>query len=70
MLECGDSRILMNGTHLCTVPAWHGGELLEHQHGISGAGKWIRLHPVPYRLIDKRIGFKKYQWIEVSLSEV
>ncbi len=33
--------------------------------GISD-GKWIRLFPVPYRLLDDDSRFRKYQYIEVN----
>lgn len=33
--------------------------------GISD-GKWIRLFPVPYRLLDNDSRFRKYQYIEVD----
>ncbi len=67
MLEWETQRILIT-VRTYPVPAWHGGEI-SCTAGISGAGKWIRLHPVPYRLIDKDQRFKKYQWIEVSLKK-
>lgn len=34
--------------------------------GISD-GKWIRLFPVPYRLLDDDMRFRKYQYIEVNV---
>lgn len=36
---------------------------------ITESGEWLRLFPVPYRFLapDKR--FRKYQWIEVSVSK-
>jgi len=34
--------------------------------GVTDQGAWIRLFPVPYRLMDPDKRFKKYQWIELS----
>lgn len=49
------------------VPAWHGGEV-SCTAGISSAGDWIRLHPVPYRSLGDDQRFSKYQWIEAPLK--
>src|SRR4051794_34766797 len=35
--------------------------------GITSAGDWIRLFPVPYRLMDVERRFSKWQWIDVSV---
>ncbi|MCC6947338.1 MAG: hypothetical protein IT539_06155 [Bradyrhizobiaceae bacterium] len=35
--------------------------------GVTDAGEWIRLFPVPYRLMDEERRFSKWQWIELSL---
>ena len=35
--------------------------------GLLEEGKWIRIYPVPYRLLDKKKQFKKYQWIEADI---
>lgn len=37
--------------------------------GITADNEWIRLFPVPYRLMDQERRFKKWQWIEVSASK-
>jgi hypothetical protein len=37
--------------------------------GITADGKWIRLHPVPYRFLDEDKRFRKYQWIDASISK-
>lgn len=37
--------------------------------GITAAGDWIRLHPVPYRFLDEDKRFRKYQWIDVRISK-
>jgi hypothetical protein len=34
--------------------------------GITEKREWIRLFPIPYRLIANRRRFKKWQWIEVE----
>lgn len=35
--------------------------------GLREEGKWIRIYPVPFRLMDKAKQFKKYQWIEADI---
>lgn len=35
--------------------------------GLLKEGKWIRIYPVPYRVMDKDKKFKKYQWIEADI---
>jgi hypothetical protein len=37
--------------------------------GITDDGKWLRLFPVPYRLLETEKRFKKYQWIEVEVTK-
>jgi hypothetical protein len=37
--------------------------------GVTSDGNWIRLFPVPYRLLDYDKRFAKYQWIEVSVTK-
>ena len=37
--------------------------------GITDDGKWLRLFPVPYRLLDSDKKFSKYQWIEVEVEK-
>ncbi len=34
--------------------------------GVTDAGEWIRLFPVPYRFLEPDRRFKKYQWIDVE----
>ena len=36
--------------------------------GISEAGSWIRLYPLPFRKLDNEQKYKKYQWIEVDIE--
>jgi hypothetical protein len=35
--------------------------------GITADGEWIRLFPVPYRLMDVEKRFSKWQWINVNV---
>jgi len=37
--------------------------------GITPDGQWMRLFPVPYRLMDEDKRFKKWQWIDVSTTK-
>ena len=37
--------------------------------GITEEGHWIRIFPVPYRLLDNDKRFRKYQWIRVLASK-
>jgi hypothetical protein len=37
--------------------------------GITDDGKWIRLYPVPYRLLDDSQKFKKYQWVTIDVAK-
>ena len=36
--------------------------------GIKEDGTWIRLYPIPFRLMDKKQRFQKYQWIEADIE--
>ncbi|MGA2408376.1 MAG: hypothetical protein ABSF81_16725 [Bacteroidales bacterium] len=35
--------------------------------GFDEAGNWIRIHPVPFRRLNYKKQYKKYQWIEIDL---
>lgn len=35
--------------------------------GFREDGTWVRIYPIPFRLLDKEQHFKKYQWIELDL---
>lgn len=35
--------------------------------GITEEGKWIRIYPIKYRLLDYEKQFVKYEWIEIDL---
>lgn len=37
--------------------------------GITEDGKWIRLFPLPFRHLASSKQFKKYQWIETSITK-
>jgi hypothetical protein len=36
--------------------------------GFREDGSWIRLYPIPFRLLDEDQQYKKYQWIEVDIA--
>ena len=36
--------------------------------GITEEGKWIRIYPLPFRRINYKNRFKKYEWIELDLK--
>lgn len=35
--------------------------------GLREEGKWVRIYPVPFRMLDKTKRFKKYQWIDTKI---
>lgn len=35
--------------------------------GLRENGSWIRLYPIPFRLLNDESKFKKYQWIELDV---
>ena len=35
--------------------------------GVREDGSWVRIYPIPFRLMDKDKRYKKYQWIEIDL---
>jgi len=37
--------------------------------GITDEGQWIRLYPIPYRLMDRDKRFSKYQWIDLEVRK-
>jgi len=37
--------------------------------GVTEDGKWIRLFPLPFRYLEYAKQFKKYQWIEASVTK-
>jgi len=36
---------------------------------ITVSGEWLRLFPVPYRFLDPDKRFRKYQWVDVTVSK-
>lgn len=50
------------------VPARKGVEV-SCTAGITENGQWIRIFPIPYRLLDQDKRFRKYQWIKVSAKK-
>ncbi len=36
--------------------------------GITGEGKWIRIYPIPFRQLDYKNQFRKYEWVELDLE--
>jgi len=36
--------------------------------GFREDGTWIRLYPIPFRLLDQEQQYKKYQWVEVDIA--
>src|ERR1039458_5851980 len=36
---------------------------------ITDDGKWLRLYPIPYRLLPPNQRFGKYQWVEFTLTK-
>jgi hypothetical protein len=50
------------------TPAWKGVEV-SCTAGITDDNKWIRIFPVPYRLLEGERQFKKYQWIEANVRK-
>jgi hypothetical protein len=36
--------------------------------GFREDGTWIRLYPIPFRLLDQEQRYKKYQWVEVDIA--
>ena len=37
--------------------------------GLLENGKWVRIYPVPFRLLSEYNKFKKYNWIEIDLKK-
>jgi hypothetical protein len=50
------------------TPAWKAVEV-SCTAGITDAGQWIRLFPVPYRFLSPDKRFRKYQWIELNVRK-
>lgn len=50
------------------VPAKHGVEV-SCTAAITDSGQWLRLFPVPWRYLDTDQRFRKYQWVEVTVTK-
>lgn len=37
--------------------------------GIREDGSWVRIHPIPFRLLPKVEQFKKFSWVECELTK-
>lgn len=37
--------------------------------GFREDGSWVRIYPIPFRLLSATSQFKKYQWIELELAK-
>lgn len=37
--------------------------------GFREDGSWVRIYPIPFRLLNQQNQFKKYQWIELDISK-
>lgn len=37
--------------------------------GIKEDGSWIRIYPIPFRLMEDDVRFAKFQWIEASVEK-
>lgn len=35
--------------------------------GVTADAQWIRLYPINFRRLDKKLQFKKYQWVSVDV---
>src|SRR5580704_9013338 len=50
------------------TPAKQGAEV-SCTAAITDNGEWLRLFPVPWRLLPSDQKFRKYQWVEVSVTK-
>jgi hypothetical protein len=67
MAEIIKKRVLIT-VRTYPVPATKGVEV-SCTAGVTDDGKWIRLFPLPYRLLEDERKFKKYQWINVNVTK-
>ena len=37
--------------------------------GITRSGEWLRLHPLPFRMLESNRQFKKYQWVRARIKK-
>lgn len=38
--------------------------------GMLKEGRWVRLYPIPYRFMDRKSRFRKYQWVEAKIFAI
>ena len=50
------------------IPARHGVEV-SCTGAITDKGDWLRLFPVPYRFLPHDQRFRKYQWVELTVTK-
>ena len=50
------------------TPAWKGGEVV-CTAGITEEGEWVRLFPIPFRLLEDPRQYRKYDWIEARVKK-
>jgi hypothetical protein len=67
MAELIKKRVLIT-VRTYPVPATKGVEV-SCTAGVTDDGKWIRLFPLPYRLLEDEKKFKKYQWIDLNVTK-
>ncbi len=37
--------------------------------GITKDGEWIRIYPVPFRFLQDKGKYRKYQWVDIDLKK-
>jgi len=67
MASAWSTRRILVTVRTYPVPAKKGIEV-SCTAAVSEDGQWVRLFPVPYRLLPPDRQFEKYQWIEASLQ--
>lgn len=65
--EIKDAKVLIT-VKAYPLPASKYGELV-CTAGVLETGEWIRIYPIPFRLLPKGKQFKKYDWISVDLKK-
>ena len=67
MIEQWETKRILITVKTYPTPAWKGGEVV-CTAGITDDGQWIRLFPIPFRLLDDPKQFMKYHWIEARVK--
>ena len=67
MFEQWETKRVLITVKTYPTPAWKGGEVV-CTAGITDDGQWIRLFPIPFRLLDDPKQFMKYHWIEARVK--